>query len=132
AWGRSNLRHPMSTGINHENPSCHGKLVSGADAPDFAPALLSLQESPPSRMPRMVLHLVLTLSAILFLWTLLARLDIVASCEGKLVPQSFLKIVQPADSGIVEEILVREGQEVAAGQVLMRMDAKLAQADAAT
>jgi len=102
------------------------------DALDFAPALLSIQESPPARMPRTVLYIALGLFSILFVWALFAKLDIVASSEGKLVPQSFLKIVQPADSGVVEDILVHEGEEVSAGQVLMRMDAKLAQADART
>lgn len=106
--------------------------VLSPDALDFAPGLLSIQESPPSRMPRMVLYLAMGLFAILFVWALFAHLDIVASSEGKLVPQSFLKIVQPAESGILDEILVREGQEVEAGQVLMRMDAKLAEADART
>lgn len=109
------------------------KRVSlSADALDFAPGLLAIQESPPSRMPRMVLYVVLGLFAILLVWALTAHLDIVASSDGKLVPQSFLKIVQPADSGIVDEILVKEGQEVKAGQTLIRMDAKLAEADART
>lgn len=106
------------------------RLSLSADALDFAPGLLAIQESPPSRIPRMVLYLVLGLFAILLVWALAAHLDIVASSDGKLVPQSFLKIVQPADSGIIDEILVKEGQEVKAGQTLMRMDAKLAEADA--
>jgi HlyD family secretion protein len=49
-----------------------------------------------------------------------------------LVPLSYVKIVQPADAGIVEQILVKEGETVKAGQVLMRMDAKLAEADSRT
>lgn len=102
------------------------------DALDFAPGLLAIQESPPSRMPRTVLYLVMSLFTILFAWALLSKLDVIASAEGKLVPQSFLKIVQPADSGVVEAILVKEGQEVTAGQILMQMDAKLAEADAKT
>src|SRR5262249_20122777 len=63
------------------------------------------------------------------LWSLLGQLDVVAVAQGKLVPQSFLKVVQPADSGVVKEILVKEGDEVTAGQVLMRMDASLSDAD---
>ena len=35
------------------------------------------------------------------------QLDVVAVADGKLVPQSFLKIVQPSDAGIVREILVK-------------------------
>jgi hemolysin D len=106
--------------------------ILSPDALDFAPGLLAIQESPPSRMPRMVLYLTMSLFAILLAWALFAHLDIVASADGKLVPQSFLKIVQPADSGVVEEIMVKEGQEVRTGQILMRMDMKLVEADART
>jgi hemolysin D len=45
------------------------------------------------------------------------------------VPASYLKIVQPSEAGIVKEILVREGEHVRAGQVLMRMDALITNAE---
>ncbi|MBI5658339.1 MAG: HlyD family type I secretion periplasmic adaptor subunit [Nitrosomonadales bacterium] len=100
-----------------------------ADAYDFAPDILRLQHQPPSPMPRAVLLGLLALFFCLLLWAALGRLDIIAVAQGKLVPQSALKIVQPADSGIVEKILVREGDEVRAGQVLVRMDAQFSEAD---
>lgn len=100
------------------------------DALDFAPGLLSIQESPPAKLPRTVLYSVTVLFGILLLWAILGKLDIVASAEGRLVPQTYVKIVQPAEGGIVQDILVHEGQSVAANQVLMRMDGKLAEADA--
>ena len=96
--------------------------LSQADPADFSPPLLRLQDSPPSPLGGRVLHVLLGFLAALLLWSVIGRLDIVAVAEGKLVPQSFLKIVQPSDSGIVREILVREGESVAEGQVLMRMD----------
>ena len=102
------------------------------DALDFAPGLLSIQESPPARMPRMVMYMTSVLFLILVLWAIFGKLDIVASAEGRLVPQTYVKIVQPADAGIVQEILVREGDHVTAGQVLLRMDGKEAFADQAT
>jgi hemolysin D len=101
------------------------------EALDFAPSLLALQESPPARMPRAVLYSVATLLALSLLWAAIGHLDIVASADGKLVPKTYLKLVQPADAGIVREILVHEGEHVSAGQVLLRMDAQDAQADAA-
>lgn len=48
---------------------------------------------------------------------------------GKLVPQTLLKIVQPAEAGVVKELLVDEGAAVKAGQVLARLDTTLASAD---
>jgi len=68
----------------------------------------------------------------LLAWSAIGRLDIVAVADGRLVPETYLKIVQPADAGVVKEILVREGEQVRAGQVLMRMDAALSDSDLAT
>ena len=96
---------------------------------DFSPPLLRLQQSSPDPLGRKVLWLLAGMLGGLILWALLGRLDIVAVAEGKLIPQSYLKIVQPADAGIVKEILVREGETVHAGQVLMRMDTLISDAD---
>ena len=95
----------------------------------FAPAILRLQRQPPSPKPRLVLHLLLALVGFLLTWAWFAQLDIVAVAQGKIVPQSYLKILQPAESGIVREILVTDGQLVEAGQVLVRMDTQLSAAD---
>jgi len=61
-----------------------------------------------------------------------AWLDIVATAPGRLVPQSQVKLVQAAEPGFVRAILVRDGDAVTAGQVLIRMDATVSGADAAT
>lgn len=106
--------------------------VLSPDALDFAPGLLSIQESPPSRLPRGVMYTVSALFVILLVWSIFGKINIFASAEGKLVPQTYVKIVQPSDAGIVQEILVKEGETVNVGQVLMRMDANVAQADGKT
>jgi HlyD family secretion protein len=100
------------------------------EARDFAPDLLTLQESPPSNLPRAALLLVVALLAALIAWAVWARLDIVATAPGRLVPASFTKVVQPAEPGVVSEVLVKDGDTVRAGQVLLRLDARLSQADA--
>ena len=96
---------------------------------DFSPAILQAQHAPPSPLPRLILYTLLTLVAVLLLWAAFGRLDIVAVAQGKLVPETFLKVVQPSDSGVVKEILVKEGDEVTVGQVLMRMDTSVSTAD---
>lgn len=96
---------------------------------DFAPGLLRIQNAPPSPLSRMILKTLAVMLTALFIWSALGKLDIVAVAEGRLVPHSFLKIVQPAEAGIVKEILVKEGDRVTAGQVLMRMDTIMSEAD---
>lgn len=96
---------------------------------DFQPALLQLQRNPPHPLAHAVLYALLGLLALLLIWSAIGELDIVAVAEGKLVPASYLKIVQPAEQGIVREILVQEGEPVKAGQVLMRMDTAYSEAD---
>jgi HlyD family secretion protein len=109
----------------------HRKSIAGfeADTIEFAPAILQAQHAPPSPFPRVVLYTLLVLFGVLFVWALVGKLDIVAVAQGKLVPETFLKVVQPSDSGVIKEILVKEGDQVSEGQVLMRMDASLSTSD---
>jgi len=95
----------------------------------FYPPLIRLQQQAPSPIGRRVLWCLLALLVFLLVWASVGRLDIVAVAEGKLVPQDYLKIVQPSEAGIVSDILVREGQTVQKDQVLMRMDALTTDAD---
>lgn len=101
-------------------------------ARDFSPAILTLAAQAPSPLPRALLRTLAALVAVTVLGALVGRLDMIAVAHGRLVPQNFLKIVQPAESGVVRELLVQEGDAVAAGQVLVRMDPRLSDADTAT
>ncbi len=76
-----------------------------------------------------MLYTLLTLFVLIVLWAIFGKVDVVAVAQGKLVPQSYLKIVQPAEAGIVKEILVKEGDTVNQGQILMRMDAQIQDSD---
>lgn len=108
-------------------PSAEGAVLP--QELDFAPGLLQIQEQHPSPLPRIVLRGLLLLLLALIIWAIFGRLDVVAVADGKLVPSTYLKIVQPAEAGIVREIAVRDGQLVEAGQILVRMDANLSEAD---
>jgi HlyD family secretion protein len=95
----------------------------------FSPAMLALQSAAPSPLPRTVLWTLVLLIGCTVGWATFGRLDVVSVAEGKLVPQSYLQVSQPADGGIVRDILVREGQVVEAGQVLARLDAQFSESD---
>lgn len=99
------------------------------EAIEFAPGLLAIQESPPGKLPKIILYLVIGLFVILLGWAIFGKLDIVATAEGRLIPKSYVKIVQPAEGGVIQEILVHEGQSVQKGDVLMRMDGTAAFSD---
>jgi len=99
------------------------------DPLDFQPGLIRLQNMAPSPLGRMVLWALLIFLALLIVGSMVGKIDIVAVAEGKLVPATYLKIVQPADAGVVKEILVAEGESVKKGQTLLRMDASLSDSD---
>ncbi len=96
------------------------------------PSTLDLENTPPSKVMAATVLSVCALCALLLIWAAVGELDIIATAEGKLIPQSFIKIVQPTENGVVQAILVKEGQRVDAGQVLMRLDPKQAEADTRT
>jgi HlyD family secretion protein len=88
-----------------------------------------IQDEAPSHIGRIVLWSVCVLVFVMLLWAAFGELDIIASTEGKLVPQTLVKIVQPAEPGVVKQLLVDEGDSVKAGQVLARLDTTVASAD---
>lgn len=106
--------------------------ASDAGAMEFAPAILRSQHENAPPLPRRVLYIALALFAVMLAWACYGRLDIIAVAQGKLIPGTYVKIVQPSDSGVVRDILVKDGEEVKTGQVLMRMDTQVSDADTAT
>jgi len=55
-------------------------------------------------------------------WLVLAKTDEVVVAPGKLEPLGQVKTVQLPVGGVLEDMLVREGQQVSKGQVLLRLD----------
>ena len=56
------------------------------------------------------------------IWANFAPLDEVTRGQGKIIPSSEVQALQTLEAGIVEEFLVREGDPVEAGQVLVRLN----------
>lgn len=107
-----------------------GKLTSVRET-DFLPAALEVIERPVSPTARTTARLLLAGVLLLFLWLALGRVDIVATSPGRIVPQGRVKIVQPAGAGVVQRILVAEGQRVRQGQPLLLLDPTRAAANLA-
>ena len=59
---------------------------------------------------------------LLIVWAALAQMDELTRGDGKVIPSRQLQVIQSLDGGVVSEILVKEGQIVEAGQLLLRID----------
>ena len=55
-------------------------------------------------------------------WAATFRLDEITRAQGRVIPASREQVVQSLDAGVLRELLVREGDAVEAGQVLLRID----------
>ena len=103
-----------------------------ADEVAFLPAALSLQETPVHPAPRRAIVVICALFALALLWSLLGKIDIVAVAQGRIVVSERTKTIQPLEASVVSKVLVKDGDAVKAGQVLIELDATMAHADRAS
>ena len=95
----------------------------------FLPAHLELIETPVSASLRWTMRIIIGLFCVALLWSLLGKLDIVAVAPGRTVVSSRTKVLQPMETAVVRRILVRDGQSVKAGDLLIELDATSAAAE---
>jgi len=98
---------------------------------EFLPAALELLESPPSPAPRLAALFLVLFAVLAVFWAVFGQIDMVATARGKIVPGNGSKTVQPVETAVVKAIHVTDGQEVRAGDVLVELDATVANADQA-
>ena len=88
----------------------------------FLPAALEVVERPVSPTARITAWVLLSGMLLLVLWMVLGKIDVVATAPGKIIPAENVKLIQPADSGVVRRILVHDGDHVKKGQPLVILD----------
>lgn len=71
---------------------------------------------------RLLLWGALLAVVVLLIWACFGHIDEVVRGQGKVVPSRQVQVIQSLDGGIVEEILVRPGEHIELGQVLLRID----------
>ncbi|MEO5559749.1 MAG: biotin/lipoyl-binding protein [Dokdonella sp.] len=95
----------------------------------FLPAHLELVDTPASPAPQWSMRIIIALFSVGLLWAFFGELDIVAVAPGKTVTSSRTKIIQPAETSVVRRILVRDGEVVKKGDLLIELDAVGSSAD---
>ncbi|NGZ02739.1 MAG: hypothetical protein CV090_06780 [Nitrospira sp. WS238] len=108
-----------------------GSAAFGTRATEFLPAVLEIQQSPPSPIGRALLWTILAAFAAGGIWTTFGKIDIVATAQGKIIPSGYSKVIQPYEAGVIASIHVQDGQAVKQGDVLIELDSTLNSADRA-
>jgi hemolysin D len=95
----------------------------------FMPAALEVASTPPAPIGRAILWLIMLLFMVALVWASLGRVDIVAIAQGRIIPSGHSKVIQPVELGSVSRIAVANGDSVHAGQILIELDTRAAEAE---
>ncbi|ERL51637.1 HlyD family type I secretion periplasmic adaptor subunit [Halomonas huangheensis] len=86
----------------------------------------ALEQLRSTARPHRLSHPVLWLCVLIILgfiaWSSWATIDEVTRGDGKVVPLSRMQTIQSLEGGILQQLLVKRGEEVIAGQPLLRLD----------
>lgn len=105
-----------------------GGVPSGRTA-EFLPAVLEIQQTPPSPIGRTILWTIMAVITGAVTWASVGWIDIVATAPGKIIPSGYSKVIQPYETGVIAAIHVQDGQVVQQGDLLIELDATQNRAD---
>ena len=92
---------------------------------DFLPAALSLQGAPVSPSARLIARILICIFVFILLWSIFGRMDIIVSASGKIIPSVRTKTIAAIETARVDQLHVREGQAVRAGDLLVELDTRM-------
>lgn len=92
---------------------------------EFLPEALEIIEKPTDPLGNIIIWAVFLLLLAFLLWACFGKVDEVAVARGQVVSDDGVQEIQAAGSGIVTKVMVKEGQQVKAGDILYSMDREL-------
>lgn len=99
------------------------------DEIQFLPAALALQDKPVHPAPRYIVFGIITFFILALGWSIIGKIDIVATSRGKIIPSGKTKVIQASEVAVVKQIFVSDGQFVKAGETLVKLDSSATYAD---
>jgi hemolysin D len=105
--------------------------VRDAVVTEFQPDAVEVEERSPPILTHYMMYAMVTLMALLILWSCIATMDKVVTTTGKLVTDSPHIVLQPLETSIIRTVAVKAGQSVKKGDVLLTLDPTFAEADLA-
>ncbi len=112
-------------------PSGTEKVKRGSRQPRFLAQSVVLEEVGIPGVVRIAIFTVCIAVAGFVFWAAITEVDEVAATTGEVVPSGQVQMIQHLEGGIISEILIREGDLVEPGEVLLRLDPKAAHAELA-
>jgi hemolysin D len=92
------------------------------DKYEFRPILSEIEDTPTSPLGRASLWVIVVAILFFSLWLYFGRIDVVVTAMGKIIPEGEVKVVQSAEEGVIRKILVKPGDLVEKGQMLLDID----------
>lgn len=92
------------------------------DSHEFKPLLVEIDEEPQNPLGRIIFWAIMAIILFFGLWMYFGKVDVVITARGKVIPRGEVKMVQPLTTGVIKTILVKAGDFVGKGQVLMEID----------
>ena len=89
----------------------------------FLPAALEIIETPAPALAHALTWTIVAIVALTLAWGWFGQVDLVATAPGKIIAADRAKVIQPAETAVVKRLLVRDGQQVKAGEPLMELEA---------
>ena len=102
--------------------------IGGRQARHLAQAI-QLEESGTSPLIRFSLMLTSALCLIFIIWSAVTEVPEVAAAEGTVIPAGQVIVVQHFEGGVVENVLVQEGELVEQGQSILKLSPASAMSD---
>ena len=108
----------MPDAVNPQDDQ-HAASIAYQRAEEENSPLSEMMGTLPGIVSRGLLYIILSFTTLGFAWAAFHEIDIIVAVQATVIPEGKLKIIQPPFTGTVQEIRVREGDRVRAGDILI-------------
>jgi len=120
--------------LKSSNPS---QLLTVSNKSEITTAQLEPFDQPvilrqPRFWSRAIAWALMGISTAVVVWASVAQIDEAVPAQGKLEPEGTVTEVQAPVGGVIKEVLVKDGQKVKKGEILVRLDSEAANAQLAS